>query len=88
LTEGETAAAVTERVDDADHLVTGHHQRTPRAKVALGQVQVRATDTAGRDSDANLLRGGLGQGPLHARERVVIDGPRLAYGPRLHHLVH
>ena len=66
------------------HLVPGDGGGPTRKEVALGQVQVGATDPADTHAHEHLLPPRRGERPLHRLERPLLEGPGPGDGPGAH----
>jgi hypothetical protein len=77
----ETLRAVAEFIDDTDDLVTRDYEGTPCGQVALGEVQIGATDPARHYAKTNLARTRIWNRALDTHERTRVDWPRDAHRP-------
>ena len=84
ITLGEAARARTEAVDDPDDFVAGRDAGTARREVALGEVQVGATDPAGEHSYSDLQPSGSGDRPVDEYEGMIVDRTGLVDDPGSH----
>src|SRR5262249_59261941 len=58
----------------ADHLVAGHERASAEGEIPLDDVEIGATETAGRDAHENLAGPGVGTGQGRHRQRMTLDG--------------
>ncbi len=60
IADAEPRRALTQRIDDADDLMTWDDGKAGSRNFALDDVEVGVADAAGMDGDANLIRTGRG----------------------------
>jgi hypothetical protein len=65
---------VTQRIDGPDDLMSRHQRQSLLGQVAFDNMQIRSTDGAAVDLDANLPRHRLGNRPLDEFQRRGVDG--------------
>jgi hypothetical protein len=84
VTQHKPAHAVSDGLDDADHLVARSDIGILGGQVSLSEVQIGAAHAAAVDLDANLSRKRGGHPAFHPSQRLTIDRSRLTYGPGVH----
>ena len=85
VTDGELVAGIrAHRGDLPDHLVAGDHPRPVHRQVALGDVQIGATDTACVHRDEQFTRARLRHVDGDAVQRSGGHRARLSNPPRAH----
>jgi hypothetical protein len=87
VADREPRTAGPDRVDDADHLVTGDDGKDRQLELARDDVQIRPTARAGVDPDADLSLGRLRVRALLQGQRTPVDAARGvehlgSHGPR------
>ena len=84
LAEREARRTGAEGVDHADDLVAGHDAAAARREVALGEVEVGATDAADGHAHADLARARFGNGSHGRDEGMAVDGTGRCHLPGVH----
>ena len=87
LLDGNEKAYLAECINNAHHLMTRGNVASLREQVAFGKMQIGSADPAAGDLDSNLLGGWGRSRAFQPSQRPVVDRPRLAYGPSVHHAI-
>jgi hypothetical protein len=88
VADNEAGTAIPDKVNHTHHLVTRDNQAILGRKVALGQMEIGATDATGADANADLPVPGNRHDTFNAPERPCVDRPRPIDGPGPHHFGH